>query len=230
MKQLILFYIVTIFCFQVQAQKERNDDKKNNWEIWQDKIPVSGGVRVGLMFEEVKNKINPLSFYVKIPPSEKDSICVEISSKDGRYSAKRTVPIKNNNGNPYHKYILPTKYKKELSSYNTDKVVILASLNEDSNCSKKVEFYLISSWEKPEPKDKDSIVVYVNSQIPIKIVVGNREPIDCLELDSPTVAYNKKCVINDIKLDSLPNMITIEQRISRMGRIQLNNYEIPIKN
>ena len=213
-----------LFCSYSFAQIEPNKTvlEKSNWEVWQDKIPVSGGVRVGLMLADNSIKVNPSSFYVHVPNTEIKILCVELSSKDGRYSAKIDYSIDNLKIG-IHQFLLPTKYKKELSSYKADEIVILASLNE--NCNENPKAYLISNWNNLNTKK--NVFVYINSQIPAKLVADSIE-FDCEDLESPSIAFNKKCKIPLTSLKET-SLLYIKQRTRRMGSVKFNSYELPIK-
>jgi len=220
-----IIFIVSILIYAnsfAQIKPNKTVLEKRNWEVWQDRIPISGGVRIGLMLSESMLKVNPSSFYVYVPNTEIKTVCVELSSKDGRYSARIDYSIdKLNKG--VHQFLLPTKYKKELSSYKANEIVILASLNE--NCNENPKAYLISNWNNLNTKK--NVFVYINSQIPAKLVLDSVE-FDCDDLESPTIAFNKKC---KIPLDSLKetSLVYIKQRTRRMGRVKFNSYELPIK-
>ena len=52
-------------------------------------IPVSGSLRVGIMAGVGSAKVRPDRFHVLLPAGRRDPLCVEISSRDGRYEARR---------------------------------------------------------------------------------------------------------------------------------------------
>ena len=225
----IIFIVSFLFCSNLFAQIKPNKTvlEKSNWEVWQDKIPVSGGVRVGLMFEDKVGNFNSSQFFVMVPKTEIKNLCIELSSKDGRYSAKLNYNLKDVEEG-LQQFYLPTKYKNELSRYRSDEVVILASLN--MICKQKPDSYLISGWNYP--KKATSAIVYINSQIPTTLVVNTKRKEDnelqCTELESPTIAFNKKCVI-PLSILNFDSLLFIKQRIRRMGRVKFNSYQIPLK-
>lgn len=231
----ILMLIFLSYFGLLQAQK---------WEYWQDKIPVSGGVRVGLMFYEGHKTLGEVDFtyYVLVPKINKSkTICLEFSSKDGRYSAKRIEKIipENKVGHHYYWFSLPTEFRKQLKEYSTKHVVILASLKSD--CNNTAESYLISRWgaveqnnwsdpnKSPLKRKLDTlrVVAYVNSQIPI-IAKASKLEKSCKELQPPTIAYNKECVMLRDSVN-LSKEIVLTQRIRRMGRIKENKYKFLLK-
>lgn len=195
--------------------------QSNDWEVWQRKIPVSGGVRVGLMSLEKDKAINPTSFYVRIPKTNVTTLHVELSSKDGRYSAELDYSIDNIKVGT-HQFVVPTKFKNELSNYKTEELVILATIKEDRDSSQKA--YLLSSWHNLE---NTKGVIYINANVPSKLIVNNKT-FDCSDVSIPTISFNKKCEFPIKELEGAKT-IFIKQRYRIMGRIKFNSYELPIK-
>ena len=213
----------------IEPNEETVDNKK--WEIWLDKVPISGNVRVGLMFDsDTKNKLNPEHFFAVIPKERLSSnLCVELSSKDGRYSAKIDYPIKSSDYGRLG-FILPTKYKSALSKFNTNEVVILASLSND--CNSNPESYVLSSWIRipPDAVKTNRVSVYVNSISPTTLILGENtaKPIECTSLEFPTVAYNKKCTIPVNRLDDKTSIL-IKQRKRRGAKVSFSTYKLPFR-
>lgn len=243
MKLRIVLILLLVFQFSFAQETDKyiinvdESDINDDWENWEDKVPISGNVRVGLMVNQVTvSNFKPLGFYVSLPKIEKQiNLCIEFSSKDGRYSGKLCFPIESRDRGVY-KINIPTKYKDKLSAFTTEEVVILASLN--SNIFAKPEAYVLSSWTDFTEKEIKSIDVYLNSIMPTKIVlslekndsVNNKiNVVNCESLIPPTLAYNKKCHI--VKLDNLKNKsyINITQRRKRGSTVKIVNYKIPLR-
>ena len=227
MRIIIIIFLFSIF--QCYSQIKPSAEVENSdWEVYQEKIPVSGGVRVGLMLDQKDLEFNPSRFYVNIPKTVITNLCVEISSKDGRYSAKLNYDI-SATVNGFKEFYLPTKYVGELSNYASNELVILASLS--NTCVEKVESYLISSWENSG--ENSAVVLYINSTIETSLMVkssdGNSEEFSFEKVNSPTVAYNKKCVVPLNTLNGESTMLFINQRVRKMGRVKFNSYKMPLK-
>lgn len=223
---LSLCSIVSITCFsQIKPTKAIEN---SDWEVYQQEIPVSGGVRVGLMFYEKETEFNPSQFFVNIPKTNITNLCIELSSKDGRYSAKLNYDISGIT-HGLQQFYLPTKYKKELMGYALDELVILASLG--NTCSEKPQAYLISGWKNNSKST--SIVLYINSSIETSLLVqsedGSTTEFPFTKLNSPTIAFNKKSVVPSTILNSESSLLYIKQRVRKMGRVRFNSYEIPLK-
>ena len=225
----VVYSIFLTFSFPSLAQIRPDKEVENsNWEVYQEKIPVSGGVRVGLMLEEEEDEINPSTFFVKIPNTNIKNLCVELSSKDGRYSAKLNYDI-SSASEGLQQFYLPTKFYDQLSGYTSSELVILASLAD--TCTEKPEAYLISGWKSPDIIS--TFVLYINSTIESTLVVrlqnGTEEEIPFTEVSSPTIAFNKKSTISKDLLDNeSAAMLYIKQRVRKMGRVKFNSYEVPL--
>lgn len=200
---------------------------ENDWEQWQDKVPVSGNVRVGLMINQTEKDFNPAEFYVMIPETKVSNLCVELSSKDGRYSANINYNISTLTSG-MQQFILPTKYKSELKQYNANEVVILATLNDD--CNNNPQLYLLSCWKLNV--NADSVSVFVNSSVPTSIVFIKEDKTEivynCETLEFPKVAYNKKCQI-PIKELEMATELVVKSRIGRGSRTSFKFHKMPLK-
>ena len=218
------FFILLIFSVNIQAQEVDMQYLKThpNWEKWHEKIPVSGGTRVGLMaMEDTTGKI-PKKFFVDLPKNIDGKICVEISSRDGRYSAKAQY-FKSKES--LSEFPFPTKFYDQLKNYKINEVVLLASIGQGCENSEPVH-YLVSSWTRTE--NPDNIVFYINSSLPSGITCEN-EGIQkiCEETPAPSVAYTKKCMINAKELSGEYDF-KIMQREESMGEISMNYYDFPV--
>ena len=245
LKIVLMFFIVVQFSF---AQETKNEIIKPNestvekdWEIWQEKVPISGNVRVGLMIDQSNEKhVNPEHFYAVIPEYEvKDdspktkNLCVELSSRDGRYSAKIDYTINLtfiDDDNPKHlgveEFELPTKYIKELSKFTTNEVVILASLSDD--CTRAPETYVLAGWFEINPSFT-SFSVYLNSIMPARVQLGQSNIVQCQPLKPPTVAYSKKCTIRAVESLQDNSVININQRRKRGTSTKNVTYKMPLR-
>jgi len=239
------FTLIVLFLSQLVISQDgimpNPEVLKTEWEDWVEEVPISGNIRVGLMIEkENPEKLSPKQFYANIPKNTSGVLCVEISSKDGRYSAKLNYTIdKSISG--LQKFILPTQYEKALREFSTDEVVILASLSED--CSIKPDAYVLSSWNKPDDYNQ-AVYVYVNLIASTTLVYEyekentktneveriQSEASKCESLNDPLVAYNKKCKIpfsyNDYKNSS---RIYIISKSRRGSMIRKNEYKLFVK-
>lgn len=171
----------------------------SDWERWTERPPVSGGLRVGVMSNTHSKLPDPEFVFVSLPKSDSLSLCLEISSRDARYSANLEYDIQDVEAGKLKLHI-PTENKTKLVEYDSDSLVVLASLPVDE-CDGTVNSYLIAQWQQPASGESESdlVTIYLNSDNPANIAVGpggdiEREP-SCVRLSGETTAFNQRCQI-----------------------------------
>ena len=169
----------------------------SDWERWVDPPPVSGGLRVGLMTNTSVDVADPEHVYVSLPESESFSLCIEISSRDARYSARLEYDIQDVEAGEVKLHI-PTEKKSELAEFDGESLVVLASLPVDE-CNGSVDRYLVSSWQQSADGESDVIIAFLNSGNPAFIAVGpdgdiEHEP-SCERISGERTAFNQRCEI-----------------------------------
>lgn len=222
----ILFFSPLLVFAQIAPQEiEGNKD----WETWYKKIPVSGEIRAGLMTSfHTDNKLHP-SFFAQIPKNGNSTLCVNISSNDGRYSAKLTYDISNLNPG-IHEFSWPTKFLKDLREFSTENISILSKLGDD--CNDEDAQYVLSGWTDLD--SKENIWIILNSERTPMIHIRNKSTRKSLEFeceklkDQRNVAFNCSCKvpISEICDDC---EIAVVQRIRRGPHVTFNRYPMPIK-
>ena len=202
----------------------------NEWEVWYDKVPVSGEIRVGIMNSISDVYINPSSFYVMIPNHNKKILQCEISSRDGRYEASISYNIENLKSGNY-KFSLPTQHKNELKNYTSKDITILTSIGDTS--IENTAFYVSSSWHSIV-KYPETIYIYINSERKSTIVIQNSKSVNSQQFpcekiqETSSIAYNSLCKIPTKDLDLNSNLF-IKQRVRKMNKITYNSYPITFK-
>lgn len=176
--------------------KERPPD----WERYTAEVPVSGGLRVGFMNDTDGKIQDPRVVYALIPSSRPTSLCVEISSQDGRYSANLEYDLSNTDSG-WQSLRVPTEKRSELSGYDRDGLVVLANLSE--SCDGSTGTFVVTSWQHRAADDGgkagEYLYVYLNSRVPTTIVSGVGGQVDnevrCQKLGDITTAYNLRCAV-----------------------------------
>lgn len=228
-KKIYLFILVLSITLSYDAQIKPNKSALDkDWEIWQEKVPISGNVRVGFMLESTKK--DPEYFYASIPEnvSIPTNLCIEISSKDGRYSAKIDYPITESNLGKNIWLYLPTEHKNDLTKYKTDELIILGALTNDC---KKPNIYVVCSWDNPEANNTKSVHFYANSATNSTLFIKKRDSSEvsysCEVLNEPTVAYNRKCTIPRESIKDLAS-IFLRNKTKRGPRKIIVDYRLPL--
>jgi hypothetical protein len=187
----------------VQPRDPRQVVPPQEWEHWRDPVPVSGGLRVGVMAEQT-GRINPVQFTVWLPEqSEKPALCVELSSQDGRYIASLEYDIRGASG-PLPLNLPVSRYGAQLRGLDASQLAILARLAKA--CGKvPVEpgAFVVAGWNRPAGIG-DTIIVLLNSRLPTSIAVGDGKRADgehvCTSLSGTTTAFNLRCAIPSSEL------------------------------
>ena len=222
----LLIFFVSLNVYGQVSPEESKDD----WEVWIDKIPISGEIRVGVLEDFENQNLSPSSFYVLIPEKKSKMLCVEICSKDGRYKANREYKIdKLKLGS--NNLIWPTKLKPELKNYKKRDLSILSSISE--SCEDDPEYYTLSSWSDNFDSDT-SFSLLLKSEVPPSINITNKKEgiqknIKCEKLElPPMITFDCKC---DIPKNLLKNgsQITIKKRVRKINRVSYKRYSFPIK-
>lgn len=221
----ILLFLPFYGATQVIKPKTLNQ----GWEIWFDKIPVSGDLRVGLMNDFSAQKLlNPSTFYCTIPAVHPSNLCVEISSQNGRYEAELEYDISKLPAGE-HQFQLPTSYAEKLKSFTPKDIAIL--VRGSNVCGDKSGAFYYARWSMT-PKS-DTLFALLNSENPTIIKIeessGNIKEIQCDKLTDPSaVAYNCICKI-PIKAIQKAKDITIIHRVRRGPVTKIIPYAFEIK-
>ena len=210
------------------AQPLQPRELKPGWEQWHEKVPVSGGVRVGVMAVDEATAVDPRSFVAFLPASDLPLLCVEISSKDGRYEANLEFELAGRNAGLL-RFELPTKHRNELSRYAPPDLAILARLGRD--CTAPPDRFVVAGWT--DRALADTIVVFVNSDAPTMIVAGANgvisESAPCEEIvgGAAPKAYNLACRVPKSWVGA-DTQFWVRQRIRRGRTVKLTDYDLPL--
>jgi hypothetical protein len=225
---LLLFFCSSKFIGTAQIKPKLKSGEK--WENFYEKVPVSGEIRVGAMGFESDEKVAPTIFFVRIPKHNMNTMCVEISSRDGRYEARLPYTISSLKEGIYQ-FELPTQYVSDLKNYSIKDIAILAKIGRD--CESSESYYVVSSWNKP-PENPPHIFIYLNSDKPVffrfkRLKDNEIINIECKPINAPiSVAYNCKCEISAKDIQGVTDFY-IRQRVRRINDISFNNYSFPFK-
>lgn len=236
MHKLTLISVFTVTCFSLFSQSipilSALEGEKDNWESWLDVIPVSGDIKVGLMYHDGLKKINPSDLYVHIPSNENDYLCLEISSRNGRYEGKLSFSIKDLNKGLY-KVDLQTQYEEQLLDFKPEDLTVLASISD--NCKLEPENYTYASWTKIEDRP-NKLKLWLNSSMRTVIKVKSEDEkgkkiqkFKCKKIRAKdSRAYNCMC---DIDLSHITENSTffIQQIKESLGGNKITTYEMKFK-
>ena len=167
------------------------------WEQWRETVPVSGGLRVGIMAEP-EPAPGPGSLTVWLPETEAAFLCVELSSQDGRYIASFAYDIRGQSAGPLALNLPRSEYGSQVRSIPRSQLAILARLA--SRCGTVPDTpgdFVVAGWRRSEIGDR--IFVLLNSRLPTEVVAGDGRRIaqryPCETLSGTTTAFNLRCTI-----------------------------------
>ena len=202
-----------------------------DWEVFRSDIPVSGSLLVGVVAGEGSGNLRPGDFVVLLNKSDESRdarLCVTIASIDGRYRANLSYEMSrlSSSTSRVRQLSLPTKYVKELRSYDPKQLAILSSINE--SCSSEPESYLISSWY--EVPRVDTLSVFINSDVYASVIGGQAHEIEfeytCRRMRGDTKTFNRECRLPLSEVDPRATL-EIRQR-TFIGTTNLSYYELPL--
>lgn len=189
----------------------------------QKQVPVSGGIRVGVMALN-PGRVDRLQAVVALPKDRGRYLCVEVSSKDGLYSALFSHQLTASDAGMV-KGVLDDADIRKLTPPEAADVAILASLSDDCQAP-TAPVYLVSAWAGSQEPDEDSlqtmpISVLLNSRVPTFLRIedapgnANAGPIPCARLEGVTTAFNLRCDIPRSRVTQDVMTLAIVQRRGR---------------
>jgi hypothetical protein len=179
--------------FVALAQPTRTLEAKHTVGRWQERVPVAGGIRVGVVVWQ-PGPFNPRELSLILPPRKPKPatppqwLCVEISSRDGRYTAQLDYPIADEPAGQV-KALVKAEDLDKLNTAAGEDVAVLASLSADCR-SQTPSLYLVAAWRPAKAGER--VAVLLNSRVPTTIV-GGGATVPCVELTGVTTAYNLRC-------------------------------------
>ncbi len=183
-----LAFLLAVSLYTVSAQSIKLKPNNDYKEVWHKNIPISGGLKVGMMYSVSAISKVQKSFFVRLPEGKyNNKLCVKVNSRDGRLFASMSYDLKLKQGGLIE-LEWPTKYWEDLKNYTTDKVVILALLNKE--CNEEEEIIVPASWNKNDISDKITFVV--NSDKSPKVEVFNKKSKKAKQYQCSLIAENDK--------------------------------------
>jgi len=159
------------------------------------RVPISSaGIRVGVLTDVIGQRIDPARFFVYLPAHRSRSLCVEISSRDGRYGAEMeyrldmVVPGRIT-------LSIPSRHVSDLRGYRSHQIAVLARLG--NSCERPDGEFVVASWVADHGTER--VLVLVNSPAPeVDVLVpvhGNVvRRVRCSPVrEGRAIAYNWQC-------------------------------------
>lgn len=197
-------------------------------ERWLKSVPVSGGLRVGVMAIARQKRPRGDTLYVILPSTGRLSrLCVEISSRDGRYEAKLEYDISERSPGLDTLEFLPA-HRREIEKLEADELAILAHV--DSTCAGKVETFVVAAWEPIAAAD--TVTVFLNSRVPTYVIALEAKRVThetrCEDLSETTTAFNLRCRVPSSWMKSTGDFY-VRKRERRGTRTSFVDTPLPLR-
>lgn len=188
-------------------------------EQWVQDVAVSGGVRVGIMASPAAALVDPDHFTVYLPdvPGAR-VLCVEISSRDGRYSAAIEYDLTGVGAGPHRLGLRNAQYRGELGTYAQAELAVLARLREECGAPGESEDpFVVAGWGAE--RGVTTVTVLLNSRVPAE-VVGEVEGrmafrVPCSDLEGGTTTFNLRCDLDGTLLTPTTELYVVRRRGTR---------------
>ena len=190
-------------------------------------VPVSGGLRVGVMAIPRQQRPEADSLFVILPSTRKSALCVEVSSRDGRYEGRLEYPLADgDSGSVSLKF--RSRHRGDIEDLEADELAILAHVAE--KCDGKVETFVVAAWEPITVPD--TVTVFLNSRVPTYVIALQAGKVQhetrCADLSATTTAFNLRCAVPYSWITST-NKLYVRKRERRGARTAIVDTPLPLR-
>jgi hypothetical protein len=157
-------------------------------------VPVSGGIRKGVLVGSPEALVVPDRLVVELPAAKGWRLCVNIESRDGRYRAELEYSLAGAPGGLTQLQV-PTRYAGDLRRYRARELAVLAFVA--VSCPGKIERIVPASWGGKSEK-AIGLTILINSRGDEVEVVDprNSRTFSCKQaIGDSHLAYDKECVV-----------------------------------
>lgn len=197
---LAVFLVGIMGAADLASQERRPKDPapslSRDWEQWRDPVPVSGGLRVGVMAQP-GSPFNPVQLTVWLPKTDASALCIELSSQNGHYIASVPYDIRGEAPGPLRLNLPASQHVPKLRNMQPDQVAILARLADGCGAvPTNPREFVVAAWNQLTLGE--TVIVMLNSRLPTSIGVGAKKietRYPCASLSGTTTAFNLRCEI-----------------------------------
>lgn len=203
-------------------------DTGSRKEILYDKTPVSGEIKVGLMYVTTEDIVVPNYFYAKMPHKniEGKKLCTIISSNDGLYKGEVIHTLRKEFEGKTMTFQWESVYMDKLKKYHRNEFAILSGIATD--CNKPIETFVIVDWTA---KHSNEFAFIINSDKKPRISVKKateQKIFECEKIEgTQNVTFNYRCQLSlaDIEMAS---SIYVQQKIKKLSAFTITEYAFPV--
>jgi hypothetical protein len=160
-------------------------------------VPVSGTLLKGALLGPTGHKVDLSQLRVYIPDSHSKTMCVQLASRDGRYTGRFQYDIGGSTPGQYS-LLISSQWKSQIDLYKTDELAVLVMFKEDCTPLRPRESIGVASWGTST--DNRHVTLLLNaSRLDARVFVpgaGGGKIYDCRELQPPPfTAFDTECQV-----------------------------------
>ncbi|GHF94867.1 hypothetical protein [Thalassotalea marina] len=168
---------------------------KNINESYSKTVKVSGSFFLGFQFSQ-KSNIDKLN--VLFPSKSTGTLCIDISSIDGRYKASLEHEL-TQAVSKLNQLEFPTQYQTELTSYKPNELAVKATLGK--SCSDRNRKSLLASWSGNIEGEHPVLLIRSDARKDVVFVPNISKSFKCKKFKNEyKVTYDKYCELKGIDI------------------------------
>jgi hypothetical protein len=209
-----------------QVQEPLRPERR--WEVqWARAVPVSGMAVPGVMIGPQTAPARAESITLRIPRRHTSTLCVTITSQDGRYYAQAPFHVPTTTSGVIT-LEGPSQHRRRVRQYPAGELAIIAEFTDRCGSPGRTQMMIPASWGG-ETGSSD-VFVYVNSRYHTEALwrdaAGRSVLVPCPEIGNDRyVAYNRVCRITRTQL---PDSVSVLVR-SRVSPTSYSNTSLLLR-
>ncbi|MEO9484581.1 MAG: hypothetical protein ABJG47_14080 [Ekhidna sp.] len=224
----LIFAVCSFSAIQLVAQSHppvSPIELPDKWEKWQETVPSSTRVLVGIQYAQDGKLDDPSAFYAHVPELNFKYLSVVIKSVDGRYVARINYEISNLKFG-IREFMLPTKHKTQLQKYKKNNLSILCGLKNDLDDQEQL--YTVAGWEDPTQNNVLNINILHRRSAQLIVESGDESlELSFEELPEPIMYFNQRCKVSWEQLKGSTNIwLNISKQLG--ARIKSQSISVPL--
>ena len=217
-----------IVCYATLGHAQAVDfDAGSRKEVLYDKTPVSGEIKVGLMFQHTNQIVTSNTFYAKLPKEKLDGkkLCTIISSNDGLYKGELSHTLKTSHEGKTVEFKWESIYSDKLKKYHRNEFAILSGIA--SRCDKAIENFVVVDWTTNH-SNEINFIVNSDKKPRVSIAGKTKQIFECDAIQgNQNVTFNYRCKV-PLSAITADSKIYIQQKVKKLNTFTMNEYAFPV--
>lgn len=219
---------ITLVCSFVPGFSQAVDfDAGSRKEVLYEKTPVSGEIKVGLMFLNADQIVNSNTFYARLPKEKLDGkkLCTIISSNDGLYKGELSHTLKASHEGKTVEFKWESIYSEKLKKYHRSEFAILAGIA--SRCDKAIENFVVVDWTVNHSQELN-FIINSDKKPRVSIAGKTKQIFECDAIQgNQNVTFNYRCKV-PLSAITAESKIYIQQKVKKLNTFTMNEYAFPV--